>query len=178
MQTGQIILSRGLPKTGQTSEKYSGDDGDYEAGWWKGTDTPNLRTRFIAKPLGEDDDDVVIDLATGLMWAADDEKAGCDYPNLVSWYDAIDYANELTFAGCSDWRIPNIHELSSIIDFGCNNPAIDKTFFPNTLSLFYWSSTDALGVADNWWLVNFEAGKKDYKAHYGKYHIRCVRGGV
>ena len=60
----RFIHSRGLPKTGQTVKYADGDDGDYEAGWWKGKLVSNNKTRFIQKRI--DGDDIVFDRATGL----------------------------------------------------------------------------------------------------------------
>ncbi|GAH35530.1 unnamed protein product, partial [marine sediment metagenome] len=77
MDTGQVILSQGLPKTGQETEYREGDDGTYEFGWWKNRLNANNKTRFIAKTIGVHA--VVIDLATGLMWPADGDDFGLKY---------------------------------------------------------------------------------------------------
>jgi len=48
-------LSRGLPKTGQETSYFSGDDGEYEAGWWSGLLNANNRTRFIVESINGDE---------------------------------------------------------------------------------------------------------------------------
>ncbi|GAJ23406.1 unnamed protein product, partial [marine sediment metagenome] len=100
---------------GQITSYRNGDDGEYEAGWWRGRLNADNKTRFIAKTIGGGS--VVIDLATGLMWPADGVAAGCNNGVALSWEAAIDYALSLDFAGFTDWRIPNVKELASIIDF-------------------------------------------------------------
>jgi len=132
-------LSRGLPKTGQTVSYQSGDDGNYEAGWWLGLLNANNRTRFIVKTISGDD--VVIDLATGLMWARDGNKDGCGYPLTFRWADAVDYFTDFSFAGFSDWRLPNILELLSIVNWGVYNPSCWDIFTNVHYDLPTWTST-------------------------------------
>ena len=62
-----------------------------------------------------------------------------------SWDTLVNTANGDSLCGYSDWRIPTIHELLSIVDFsypGADdaNINIDKSFFPNTYNNRYWSS--------------------------------------
>ena len=75
MKAYDKILTRGLPKTGQSVVYSAGDDGTYQSGWWRGKLNANNKVRYIAKTIGGDD--VVIDRATSLMWAADGTAAGC-----------------------------------------------------------------------------------------------------
>lgn len=51
------------------------------------------------------------------------------------------YCENLTFAGQSDWRLPNVRELESIVDYGRHNPSIDPIF--GAVSGAYWSSTSS-----------------------------------
>lgn len=174
---GQNIITRGLPKTGQTILYLAGDDGDHQAGWWLGRLNANNRTRFIAKTIGGDD--IVLDRATGLMWAADGNAAGCNNGNTITWANAIPYANGLTFATFSDWRIPNIKELLSLADYSQCHPAIDPIIFPNTALNYYWSST-TLGEEPTAyaWAVQFDFALTEIRAKTDLLKIRCVRKGV
>ncbi len=176
MKTKQVSLTRGLPKTGQTEVNRTGDDGDYQAGWWKGAP---LKPRFVAKTIeGVTDDDVVIDRSTGLMWAADGNEAGCKDSGRTGWDIAIDYANALDFAGFTDWRVPNINELLSLVDYSEINPAIDASFFPNTSGTPYWSSTGSSTSDTDAWYVTFNRGKTLIVTKTSSYWMRCVRGGL
>jgi hypothetical protein len=53
----------------------------------------------------------ITDNATGLMWMQNDNGTG------VLWKDALSYAENLTYAGYSDWRLPDVKELQSIVDY-------------------------------------------------------------
>ena len=93
-------------------------------------------------------DGTITDRATGLMWTAGDSGAG------LNWQDALAYAENLEFAGYSDWRLPDTKELQSLADYSrspgtTGSAAIDPLFtctditneageadFPS-----YWSST-------------------------------------
>ena len=43
--------------------------------------------------------------------------------NEVSWQTALQTANDENFAGHSDWRLPNIKELQSLVAFNCTAPS-------------------------------------------------------
>ena len=89
----------------------------------------------------------------------------------------VNRVNDVGLCGAKDWRMPDINELSSIVNFGRLNPSIDTDYFPNTGSSYYWSaSPDANNIA-NAWRVYFYSG---YKADVGRsndYRVRLVRSG-
>ena len=68
-------------------------------------------------------DCTITDEATGLMWAQDDSGMAMD------WETALAYAENSTYAGYDDWRLPNVKELQSIVDYSGVFPAIDSTMF-------------------------------------------------
>jgi len=120
-----------LPKTGQTTSYYSGDDGDLE----KGVAWPS--PRFTDNGTG-----TVTDYLTGLMWAKD-TNLPYDYS---TWQQALDYIagmNAGTYPnfGFTDWHLPNKKEFFSLIDHSQWNPAlpIGNPFIDQQNS--YWSST-------------------------------------
>ena len=93
-------------------------------------------------------DGTITDAATGLMWMQDDNGEG------MTWEEALSYAENFTFAGHSDWRLPDVKELQSIVDYTrspetTSSAAIDPLFnCTQTTSEagevdypFYWSST-------------------------------------
>ena len=158
----------GLPKTGQTTVYQNGDDGFYKKGY-------NGRgVRF-----SDNNDGTITDNATGLIWAKDGNGAGCFSGGKKNWADALTWAEGLTFAGHSDWRLPNAYELFSICLLEATNgpPRIDATFFPNTISSDYWSATTFSYSANLALGVTFSGG---YVYYYGKtssFYVRAVRGG-
>lgn len=176
MKTGKIGLSRGLPKTTQVTSYRDGDDGYYEAGWWRGLSFADNRDRFIPKTI--DGDDVIIDLATGLVWAADGNEAGCNNGGINNWNDAIDYAEALDFAGFTDWRVPNMNELLSIIDYSRQFPCAFEPPFANTANDEYWSSTTNIGMTATVVVVGFAEFAATTVLKTATHSLRCVRGGL
>ncbi len=100
----------------------------------KGLSLPGQKLKGYFKhnyePKLINDDEVIIDHATGLTW----QKSG--FPSTISWQEAneyIDNINSYKFAGYSDWRIPTIEELASIVETEKNedglyiNPLFDST---------------------------------------------------
>ena len=93
-------------------------------------------------------DGTVTDEATGLMWMKADSGKGMDWPA------ALKYAEDMEFAGHSDWRLPNAKELQSIVDYTrspdtTGSAAIDPVFEATEITneggqkdfAQYWSST-------------------------------------
>ena len=116
------------------------------------------------------ENNVVLDTKTKLMWQ--DDAIG----TTAKWEAAIQRCEDLTLATYSDWRLPNINELKSIIDRSKINPAIVDGF-TNTSSSLYWSSTTYEGRKNFAWYVYFYYGlvyyiDKDYNGY-----VRCVRDG-
>ena len=171
------IITRQLPKTGQTVEYQAGDDGTYEAGWWKGRLNSNNKVRFVSKTIGGDV--VVIDRATGLMWAADGNAAGCNLGGVSTWSFAVTYAEALTFAGFTDWRLPNVKELMSIVNYSKTLSSIDEPPFSNTGSNIFWTSTTYRQLTTSAWRIAFTFGSVAANAKSDPFgSLRCVRGGV
>ena len=160
----------GLPPTGQTTSYRTGDDGYYEAG-----------APFRYETLHDFSFNwVVVDHHTNLMWPSDADGKGGAYGQKTDWNSAIDYCNNLDFFGYDDWRLPNVKELQSIIDYGNINPALDTTYFKNIKSLadYYWTSTTNEWFNSYVWHVDFRYGNVDYlmlKANDN--YVLAVRGG-
>ena len=87
-------------------------------------------------------------------------------------------ATDATFAGQTDWRLPNKNELESLVERRCYDPAINARFFPNTPSNWFWSSSPYAGYSDDAWGVNFNNGYvgNPYNKGHALY-VRLVRGG-
>ena len=158
-----------VPKTGQTTTYAAGDDGALRKGAaWPGP-------RFTDNGNG-----TVTDNLTGLIWL---QNAGC----LVggNWAGALTAANTLNTGECDlndgsaqgDWRLPNVRELFSLIDFGRFQPALPSGHpFLNVSWTNYWSSTRA-PTAGFAWYVSLSDGAVYAAGTAVDYPVWPVRGG-
>jgi hypothetical protein len=115
-------------------------------------------------------DGTVTDNSTGLMWQQADTSD-------KTWADALAYCTSLNLGGYTDWRLPNIKELRSLVAANRSNPAIDTAFFPETSATWFWSSTTNASTPYDAWIVNFYFGDVDGHGKINEYHVRAVRGG-
>ena len=168
-----------VPKTGQTACwdaggnpiacAGTGQDGEYQLG-------ASASPRFT-----DNADGTVKDNLTGLIWL---KSADCLGPQ--TWANALTLSNTLAAGSCGltdgsvagAWRLPNIKELQSLIDFGQFFPAL-PVGHPFSVVHFsnYWSSTTRQNGTIAAWYVYLDAGlaNGDYKgAHY---EVWPVRGG-
>ncbi|NBV86906.1 MAG: DUF1566 domain-containing protein, partial [Verrucomicrobia bacterium] len=80
-------------------------------------------------------DGTITDLDTGLMWTQLPVSAR-------TWEQALNYAENLTLAGASDWRLPNIKELQTLTDYTLATatsatgikPSINRAMFSKLLT--------------------------------------------
>jgi len=105
----------------------------------------------------DDGDGTVTDRATGLQWMKVDSghlRAGPRQDGRLNWSEALAWAEGLSFAGHTDWRLPNAKELQSLVDYercpdATKSPAIDPVFSVSTIEdeggrkdyPFYWTGT-------------------------------------
>lgn len=83
--------------------------------------------------------------------------------------------NALRLCGTDDWRLPTRMELLSILN-NSYNPAINSTYFPNTLVDYYWSSSPYSEDENAAWQVSFKYGEAySVKKNEHKY-VRLVHG--
>jgi hypothetical protein len=124
---------------------------------------------------------VVLDNLTGLLWqgcAAGLAGSSCDRGLTagLTWRDALRFCNELNWAARGDWRLPDFHELGSIVDRGIFNPSIDPAAFPGTPVGDFWTSSPCAGIATSSWMVYFGNGSVASDYPWGsQFSVRCVR---
>jgi hypothetical protein len=73
--------------------------------------------------------------------------------------------------------MPTSKELDSIIDYGLSNPAINRTYFPNTPAWYFWSATTDANdpMAPDAWYVFFHGGNTGSNGKNSAYQVRLVR---
>jgi len=93
-----------------------------------------------------------------------------------TWEQALAAAAQHTFAGFSDWRLPNKNELASIVEYRCWAPAINNQQFPNTPSRWSWSSSPNARYSDTSWGIGFRHGDVEYgHKTFSRGNVRLVR---
>lgn len=186
-----------FPATGQTTSYGTSSDGNLQAG--------------AALAYTDNGDGTITDNNTGLMW---EKKSGGDGGNIhdvgnsYTWgmtsppYTMngtivtifLDTLNDVSgggvscFAGHCDWRIPNVKELQSLINYENSFPSVSPAFNTAcapactvltcscTASAFHWSST-TYPSGDTAWLVDFDYGSVGGTAKDIVGKARAVRGG-
>jgi len=138
-------------------------------------DTMPESSFMIPDIYAETEEKIVVDTLTGLQWQYND-SAISDHDSF--WRKAMEYCENLTYAGFSDWRLPNKDELATIADYGRYNPAssfpdianvndlLTSTTIPEeTDASFQLSLPDGV-LESSWWKTEGSSTT---------YHVRCVR---
>jgi len=146
-----------------------------ECGMWSET------LKFeVAPPKGprftDNGDGTVTDNNKKLMWSKDANLFGRQY-----WYDAMDYCEGLMWANHTDWRLPSLAELKSLIDTSEYAPALPLGHpFLNVQPLdhYYWTSTAyPIGWIEEMWYVLMYNGREDHGAQSTGRFVWPVRSG-
>lgn len=167
----------GLAATGQTMcFNAAGAEIDCNSTMWPGQDGYYQKSCPMAGRFVDNGDGTVTDSCTGLMWQEATANIPDDDDDRVTWTEALRYCENLEFAGHDDWRLPNVRELQSIVDYGRYQPSIDPVF--SSEPSFYWSSTSHAEAPDIAWEVQFQYGFVyfSYKSVLNNC-VRAVRGG-
>jgi len=147
---------------------------------------------------GETCDGTVTDNLTGLIWLKDANCIMTQYPGFdadgkVTWQQALQFVAGIdagTYPNCgagqTDWRLPNVRELQSLIHHGVYGPAVPNTAgtgkwvegdpFTGVQLDFYWSSTSAF-ISSQAGLVNLNFGIGFSDTKESDYYVWPVRGG-
>jgi hypothetical protein len=194
--SAQTVCHHSQPlKTGQTTPFGPGSDGDVQAG--------------NARSYTDNGDGTITDNKTGLMWEKKDQAGGIhDFNNAYTWCGASCGSTDLMdgpitttflaglnagagFAGHTDWRIPNVNELLTVMNYGNFNPIVDTIFNTNcapgctvltcscTGPAILFTSTGYPPDPSGVWVVNFGNGQAtlDVK-NRSDIGARAVRGGL
>ncbi len=169
-QIYDLALPTKVEKTGQTTQYRPHDDGALG----KGVAWPDPR-------FTDNGDGTVTDNLTGLVWL---KNANCG--GTKDWDGAVDYAAALKDDDCGlsdgsaegDWRLPNVKELQSLIDFSQYDPALPSGHpFSGVQANYYWSSTTKSNNPSFAWHVSLYNGNVHYGNKTNNYCVWPVRGG-
>lgn len=194
---GGASYAAGVEKTGQTQcYKYEGSSWVIDTDC--ATNTPANQDGKLRKGVAwpnprftKNGNGTVTDNLTGLIWL---ENANCF--GTQTWVNAMGSANGLATGSCGltdssaagDWRLPNVKELQSLIDYAYAYPALSNTAgtgqwtagdpFTNVQSNYYWSSSSYVSYPAYAWLVYVDDGNGvSYDGRTLTYNVWPVRGG-
>lgn len=122
----------------------------------------------VAAQFLDNADGTVTDLGTGLIWQKQDDNTK------RIWQGALSFCESLTLGGSSDWRLPNIKEIGSIVDYTTITPAIDSRVFVSASDL-YWSATTVAEDTTGAWTMGFQSGIESYISKASPAYVRCIR---
>jgi hypothetical protein len=118
---------------------------------------------------------IVTDTTTKLLWQDDVTSP------YKSWDEAISYCQSLTIDGVSDWRLPSMQELQTLIQFD-HSPKISTTFSTRGGGKYWSSEVYPYTPESAAYYIDFSTG---FSADYGdrsvfeksnRYRVRCVKG--
>jgi Protein of unknown function (DUF1566) len=189
-----------LPASGQLTA-YPSETNDGIVGPVAVPDDGTLR---FGAPLryADNGDGTISDLVTGLMWEKKSDDGGLHdqddiyvwssenglQETIWDWLADVNAEGGTGFAGHSDWRIPNVRELASIVDYEQADPAVDPIFATGcapgcttatcscTSSFHYWTSTTQAETPLFAWVVVFGTGSVDPDQKISFRYVRAVRG--
>jgi hypothetical protein len=174
------VVSAGLvPDTGQTTSYTDtfGEDSDYNI-------NPPSYTKLSASgdalPYTATEWVTVRDEVTGLIWAKEADDFGTWDFAMNTYIPLLNIPPGL--GGFSDWRMPVVRELTSIVLWDSRNPAINTDFFPQTQPRYHWTSAPLVGSSTEVWAVYFLAGAfgfldtTDPNPQKSEAYMRAVRG--
>jgi hypothetical protein len=160
-QSFQKTIKR-LPDTGQTTSYTTtpGEDADY-----------NINPPFFIN----NSNGTITDTVTGLMWQQVDGGE-------MTFDKAVINASNLVLGGYSDWRMPSILELNSLLNHDKNNPALNTVYFTATAAQYWWSGQKQVNDATKAWAANAGGGIGNHPVSETisaggakKFHVRAVR---
>jgi len=140
----------------------------------------------------------VQDNITGLVWEVKTITAGIhnkdntykwggltaigrDHPNREgvyyepSWNELVEGSNANALCGFVNWHVPTASELSSIVNLSTFDPSIDASYFPNTKSTWFWSSSPIAGMLSAARTAFFYSGHVVSAVRDSNIRVRLVR---
>jgi hypothetical protein len=114
-------------------------------------------------------DGTITDNVTALVWQ---ESVA---PGTYAQSDGIAYCKALNLGGFTDWRLPSLVELLSLVDPGTFGPSVNTMYFPTTSQAILWSSTLRLNANLPAGALYFYDGSSVFNDATSAHNVRCVR---
>lgn len=127
-------------------------------------------TPFGSSTLVDNGDGTVSDTNSGLVWQQTSLGE-------MDWESALNYCESLSLAGYSDWRLPSVNELISLLAYQGNPPLVDQSAIPAIASKHYLSSTTLSYNSAFAWSVSLKEGTVFVRDKSAAAPVLAVRGG-
>nr|WP_100644025.1 DUF1566 domain-containing protein [Alteromonas facilis] len=126
----------------------------------------------------------IIHSRTGLVWMRcalgqtwDGNSCEGDASQLT-WQEALQLAHGYQLGDSLGWRLPNLKELSTLVERRCVRPSINTQFFPNTPQDDFWTSTPSVRDPHRAWVVAFFNSSNSLKDKDRYVFVRLVRSAL
>lgn len=141
---------------------------------------PGVSEGGILQSVEYSDSSVIVDSENELMWTRcvfGQSGSVCKEGAAVTlvWVDALNKARRLEFGGFSNWRMPRVEELMTIVDHCADSPKVVEEFtgFPEGL---VWTSSANIDYATDAWAVDFSRGEAVVSSRDAPRYVIFVRG--
>ncbi|MDQ5939103.1 MAG: hypothetical protein QG557_50 [Pseudomonadota bacterium] len=137
--------------------------------------------KYIISDNGQE----VLDMQTNLIWrrcvegmlwngqtCVDENGSG---PSFFMFEEALQHAAKQAANTKKGWRLPNVKEITSLMDYSQPDMAINLNVFTATPNAQSWSSSSYSADAFNSWIVHLYYGKVYYDYTEDKGVVRLVR---
>lgn len=115
--------------------------------------------------------------SAGQVWTA----GSCSgQAGTYTWESAGQWVSDVNARGTyffSDWRLPQLSEIATLIERQCSNPRLNLAVFPNTPAGIFWSATPRVGSAEksSVYVLDFGSDGVDSQSREQRSHARLVR---
>jgi hypothetical protein len=215
--TNELSAAQAFPATGQTTSYAAGDDGaltpgtalsytDNGDGTITDNDTKLMWEKKDQTSMGPHNVNNIYPWS-GSCSVTTTDACGTDadcpagesclagdgqdiFPLGMTVFQWVAQLNATSFAGHTDWRLPDVKELQSIQDYGTFQPQVAAAFNTAcssgctitscscTQSGNYWSSTTNAVVSSQAWMVNYGLGGSILESKLALERVRAVRGSL
>jgi hypothetical protein len=94
-----------------------------------------------------------------------------------TWQEASSYCADMSLGGYTDWYLPTIEDLMTLVDYTVYNPSLSTEVLDGHID-YYWSSTPNVSSQDEVWVQSFmRGGTRCFNKETSTYYVRCMRKG-
>ena len=131
--------------------------------------------RVINSRFTDNGDGTITDNEQKVVWVKDPQALGGVFSKTMMYAEAEKACKELSLAGKTDWRVPTVQELRSIVDYNRYDPAWDINVFAGKHDNWYWTSTPCAWDKDAAWCVTSRYGGVGDGIKNSRTYVRPVR---